>query len=226
MDSLDMLANNLANASAPGFKADREFYSTYAAADVSEAPESVMPVVERRWTDYSQGAIETTGNPLDLALSGKGFFVAVSPSGPLLTRDGSFRLSSAGTLVTQDGFSVRGQDGKPIQIDASKTVEVTSRGEIKQDGQTVSQLDIVDVPNESSLGKHGLNYFEFAPTAVARMTTQEIRQGALESGNVQTADSSVRLISVMRQFEMLQRAANVGSDMGRRALEEVAKVNG
>src|SRR5260370_18707492 len=93
MESLDMLANNLANVSAPGFKADREFYNTYVAAEAADSPAggSVMPVIERQWTDFSQGTLTPTGNPLDVALRGKGFFVATSSSGPLFTRDGSFR---------------------------------------------------------------------------------------------------------------------------------------
>src|SRR5579871_5747798 len=96
MESLDMLANNLANASAPGFKADREFYSTYVAAEAqtSDSDAAIMPVIERQWTDYSQGAITPTGNPLDIAVQGKAFFVANSASGQVLTRDGSFRISS------------------------------------------------------------------------------------------------------------------------------------
>ena len=84
MESLDMLANNLANASAPGFKVDREHYSTYLSGEAAESPAgdfgSVMPVIERQWTDFSQGTLTTTGNSLDLALSGKGFFALNAPS--------------------------------------------------------------------------------------------------------------------------------------------------
>jgi len=223
-----MLANNLANASAPGFKADHDFYNTYLAAEASEAPQpgSVMPVLQRQWTDYSQGPLSTTGNPLDLALNGRGFFVAVSPTGPLLTRDGNFRLSSSGKLETQDGFAVRGQDGNPVQLDPSRRIDITPTGEIMQDGQTVSQLDIVDAKDANNLSKHGLNYFEFSSDAVTPSTNSEVKQGALENANVQSADSAVRLVSVMRQFEMLQRAANIGADMSRRVLEDVAKVSG
>lgn len=223
-----MLANNLANASAPGFKGDREFYSTYRAAEAGESPSgdsgSVMPVIQRQWTDYSQGAITATGNPLDVALKGKGFLVAISPGGPLLTRDGSFRMSPQGDLETHDGFKVRGQDAKPIQLDPSKQVEITPDGEVRQNGQTVAQIEVVDVTDEATLSKHGMNYFEFAPAAVMPATNARFEPGSLETANFQSAESAVRLVSVMRGFEMLQKAVSIGSDMSRRTIDEVAKV--
>src|ERR1700758_5179085 len=91
MESLDLLANNVANASTGGYKADREFYSLYVAPEAqgSDAA-STMPVIERPWTDLSQGLLQPTGNPLDLALSGNGFFTVQGPGGPLYTRNGGF----------------------------------------------------------------------------------------------------------------------------------------
>lgn len=227
MESLDLLANNLANASAPGFKVDREFYNTYLSADAAESQGdgsgSVMPVIEKQWTDYSQGSLTHTGNSLDVALKSKGFFVALSPSGPLLTRDGSFRLSPGGDLETQDGLKLRGQDGNPIQLDASKPVEITGEGEIRQDGQAVAQLDVVDKRTGTDLSKHGMNYYDF-PQGGVDTTPADLQQGSLESANFQPAESAVRLVTVMRQFEMLQRAVSIGTDMNRQVVEQVARV--
>ena len=115
MESLDLLANNMANASTGGYKADREFYSLYAAPEAqadSDSP-TTMPVIERPWTDLSQGVLDTTGNSLDVALDGKGFFRVNGPNGPLYTRNGSFHLAADGTLVTADGYPVRGASGIP-----------------------------------------------------------------------------------------------------------------
>src|SRR5947208_8328714 len=86
MESLDMLANNLANAETGGYKTDREFYNLYVAPEAAagESP-TTMPLVERPWTDFSQGTIRQTGNSLDFALSGKGFFAVDGPTGPLYT---------------------------------------------------------------------------------------------------------------------------------------------
>src|SRR5882724_12869806 len=115
IESLDMLANNIANTSSPGFKADREFYGLYLSEEAKDSPPGTtpgtMPVIERPWTDFSQGSITPTGNPLDLALTGKGFFVASGPAGPVFTRDGSFRVSKEGNLETLDGYSIQSLDG-------------------------------------------------------------------------------------------------------------------
>jgi len=227
LETLDLLANNLANASAPGFKVDREFYGTYLSADAAESPGngtgSVMPVIEKQWTDYAQGSLTPTGNSLDVALKGKGFFVAISPSGPLLTRDGSFRLSSGGDLETQDGFKVRGQDGNPIQLDATKPVVITSEGEIRQDGQLAAQLDIVDKKAGTDLSKHGMNYYNFPQDGMA-VAGADLQQGSLESSNFEPAESAVRLVTVLRQFEMLQRAVTLSTEMNRQVVEQVARV--
>src|SRR5947209_6765269 len=108
MESLDLLSNNIANASTGGYKADREFYGLYTASEQTEAGSlSSMPVIERPWTDHTQGTLHPTGNVLDIALDGKGFFAINGPAGPLYTRNGSFRLATDGRLTTGDGYAVR-----------------------------------------------------------------------------------------------------------------------
>lgn len=230
METLDLLANNMANSSASGYKADHDFYSLYVSAEAADSTDggerAVLPVLERQWTDFSQGALTLTDNPLDLAISGRGFFVAASPSGPLLTRAGSFKISPNGMLQTQDGLDVRAQDGKSIQVDKSRPVEVTPDGAVRQDGQEVARLDVVDVADRAMLRKHGLNYFDISSTGLSPFPAAgvQVEQGKLETANVQPAEAAVRLVTVMRQFESLQRALSIGAEMNRRAVEEVAKV--
>src|SRR5580704_18425517 len=107
MQSLDLVANNIANASTGGYKGDSEFYSLFASeaasADALDPP-STAPMIERQWTDFSQGLLQPTNNPLDFGISGKGFFVVQSPSGPLYTRNGNFRFDTKGQLVTGEGY--------------------------------------------------------------------------------------------------------------------------
>jgi flagellar basal-body rod protein FlgF len=230
LESLDMLANNIANASAPGFKADREYFGTYLSSEAADSPAgttpAVLPVIEHQWTDFGQGPITPTGNPLDLALNGKGFFVANSPAGPVFTRDGSFQISKQGELETLDGYTVQGQDGKPIQLDSSKPVEIAPDGMVRQDGQDISQISVVDFSDPAALAKRGNNYFRLDASTVqpAPATNAEIQQGKLEAANSQPAESAVRLVNIMRQFESLQKAMTIGSDMDRQAVQEVAKV--
>ncbi len=227
MDALDLLANNIANASTPGFKADREFYSVYASADASEdAVPVVVPDVSSKWTDFSQGSSAQTGNPLDLAISGNGFFAVKSGSSTLLTRNGSFRLSASGELQTADGHPVTGADRQPIRVDPREPLTVNPDGTISQGSQAVGKLGLVDVSQPQALTKEASGYFRLSDTASLRKAAagSSIQQGRLEGANISPAEAAVRLVSVLRQFEMLQRAASIGADMNRHAVEEVARV--
>src|SRR3982750_2152714 len=91
-EALDMLANNIANASTSGFKKDGEFYSIYQQAeenlDAEDGAHLIQPLIQKNWTDFAQGTLQETGNSLDFALSGKGWFAANGPNGPLYTRNG------------------------------------------------------------------------------------------------------------------------------------------
>lgn len=225
-----MLANNIANASAPGFKADREYFGLYLSQEAADSSDGAnpptLPVIERQWTDFTQGSLTDTGNPLDLALSGKGFFVANAPTGQLFTRDGSFRISPQGDLVTLDGYPVQGQDGKAIHLDNSQPVEITPDGAVKQGGQQVAQLSVVDFPNASAaLGKRGNNYFglDVSDIKPSQVANAQIQQGKLEAANSQPAESAVRLVNILRQFETLQKAMSIGADMNKQTVEQVAR---
>ena len=228
MDSLDMLANNLANDSAGGYKVDREFYSLYAAPEAAgSVPETdTLPVIERPWTDFSQGELRSTGNPLDVAISGQGFFTAAGPSGPLYTRDGSFRISPAGQLVGAEGYALQKVGGGNLTVDPSRPTAIATDGTVSQDGTAVGQLAIADFADLSALTKQGHSYFHLADTSVKPTAASgfELRQGMIESSNASGAEGAARLVTVMRQFEMLRKAASLGDEMNRQAVEQVAKI--
>ncbi|MEZ5401130.1 MAG: flagellar hook basal-body protein [Bryobacteraceae bacterium] len=242
MESLDMLANNLANQTSPGYKTDREFYSLYVAPEAIEAtgaeviptpPE--VPVIERHWTDFSQGAFEDTGNPLDVALAGPGFFTVRGPAGPLYTRNGNFRLAPQGggpagaanpgaRLETADGFPVLDDRGNPVTLDPSQSISISEQGEIRQGGRAVARLGIVEFARRDGLAKRSGTYFQWTgPAGGGTAAAASVHQGRLEQSNQPAAEGAIRLVTLMRQFEMLQRAIQIGADMGRRA-DEVARV--
>lgn len=227
MESLDLLANNVANASTGGYKADREFYSLYTSPESADSdPISTMPVIERPWIDVSQGVIHATGNPLDVALSGRGFLAVEGPGRTLYTRNGSLRVATDGKLVSSDGYPVRGARGSSLTLAASRPVEISSDGTVQQDGNVIGQLEIADFTSTAGLAKQGGNYLYITDPALRPATPSgtSVVQGKLESSNTGSAEAAVRLVSVMRQFEMLQKAVALGVEMNRRAVEEVAKV--
>ncbi len=232
MESLDMLANNLANATTVGYKSDREFYSLYssaeASADSSQTPEGAdtAPVIEAPWTDLSQGVLRSTGNSLDLAIDGSGFFTVKGPRSNLFTRNGNFRLSPTGTLVTADGYAVLNANGGTIQSKTDAPFEITPDGSVSQQGQSLGQIGVVSFPSRAAINKQGANYFyqvdvNTKPTA----SDAQVYQGRLEDSNAGAAEGAIRLVGIMRQFEMLQRAAKIGADMDRQSVEQVAKVS-
>jgi flagellar basal-body rod protein FlgF len=231
MESLELLANNLANSGTSGFKSDREFYGLFtgqaedAAGDGSSAS---LPTIERQWTDFSQGTILPTGNPLDVALSGRGFLTVNGPAGTLYTRSGNMHISSKGELVTGEGFKIRASGGGSIKVSNGMPLEISVDGSVHQDGQLLGQLELVDFKTTDSLRKVSGSSFENTDpknSATAAPDT-EVQQGKLEGSNVVVPEAAMRLVGVMRQFEMLQKAVSMGVDMNRKAIEEVARVGG
>ncbi len=226
MQELDMLANNLANSGTGGFKLDREFYSLFSAGEggaIEGESDTTLPVIQKQWTDFSQGTLQPTGNPLDLAISGRGFFAVNGPSGTLYTRNGSFKVSADGTLTTQEGYSVSGANG-PIQVPEKSPITVGTDGTITQGGNSIGTLELVSFADPSALGKMGNSYFIAGAQKPTPADGVEITQGAVEGSNVTAAESAVRLVGVMRQFEMLNKAISLTSDMDKKSVDEVARI--
>jgi len=222
LDSLDMLANNIANASTAGYKVDREFYSLYRDAEAEDG--MLSPVIEKPWTDFSQGTLQVTGRPLDLALNGKGFFAVNSPNGTLYTRNGSFQVAPSGDVVTAEGYAVRLEGAAVLRSTSNAPMEVAPDGTVKQGGIALGKLDLADFP-PGSLTKQGVSLFRPVEGAQAAAASGiQVHQGKLEGSNVASAESAVRLVGILRQFEMLQKTIGIGAEMNRRAFEEVARV--
>jgi flagellar basal-body rod protein FlgF len=229
IEALDMLANNLANSTTGGFKLDREFYGQFSVPDESmegEATPTRLPVVQKQWTDFSQGTLQPTGGPLDLALSGKGFFQVTGPSGPLYTRNGSFVMSPTGVLSTGEGYPLTTEGGGTIQTQSKSPITIAPDGTVDQDGKPLGKIQVVDFQDPTVLDKLGTSYYTnhnpaVGPTAA---TNASVQQGKIEASNVSPAESAVRLVGLMRQSEMLQKAIALTTDMNKKALDDVARV--
>lgn len=232
MESLEILANNLANAGTAGFKADRERYTTYWAAESTSALDAgrggagVSPVVERNWIDFTQGALTRTGVPTHLAVTGPGFLTVGRGDETLYTRNGELQISARGTLVNGEGLDVLGIDGKALTIDAAQPLDIRGDGSLWQGGVETGRLKLTEFDDAQALQKVGHNYFRWPGPAdqIRAATTTRVIPGTLESANTGPAEGAVRMVNVLRQFESLQKALQLGSEMSRRLVEEVAKV--
>jgi flagellar basal body rod protein FlgG len=227
MQSLEMLANNLANVETGGYKADREFYSLYigaeATGDAQTGDATTLPVIENHWTDLTQGNLRDTANPLDFAIDGEGLFAIQTPGGVRYTRNGSFRISQAGVLTAADGSPVRAQGGGQIILQPGLPVEMLPDGTVQQSGQPAGQVELAAF-DPGAANKEGASYFAPLAGATVKPASGAVVQGKLEQSNVGAAESSVRLVAIMRQFEMLQKAMNIGNELNREAIEQVARV--
>lgn len=229
LDALDMLANNLANTGSSGFKADHEFYRTYLSPRISSETDPIVgetPVTERHWTDFSQGSITPTGNPTDLALSGNGFFAVNGRNGPLYTRNGAFHLDNKGLLVTSEGYPVRLTGGTTLTVTGTENIAIGKDGTVSQGGAVLGQLQLADFTEPTKLNKIASTYFEVSEGGVGpdRVCTAEVQQGKTEQSNSSPAESAARMMSLMRNFEMLQHAIKLGTEMNRQAVQEIAHV--
>jgi flagellar basal body rod protein FlgG len=230
MVSLDMLANNLANSGTGGFKSDREYYGLYASDESQNSVDggtgTTLPTVEKQWTDFSPGTLEATSSPLDVALTGKGFFSLTGPTKTLYTRNGSLRILPSGDLGSADGYPIQSPGGGTIHVLPGKTITIMPDGTVEQDGASVGQIGVVNFPSTDSLRKVGNTNFENTDSKVVPqpMANPGIQQGKIEGSNVQVADAAMRLVGIMRQSEMLQKAIGVSSDMDSKSIQEVARV--
>lgn len=233
LEALDLLANNLANTSTPGFKADREVYALYIGQDSADAAESgfgrpqvFAPMLERHQTDARQGVLVETGNPFELALSGEGYFLLEAPDGIRLTRAGRIQIDRDGRLISPEGFEFVAGGPRPIRADPGQPVEVDQHGVVHQNGAPLGRLRIVEAELSGTARREGV-YFQLDRTALPglRDARARVHQGKVEASNVSVPETAVRLVTILRQFETLQKAIQLGGEMGRRAVEEVARIN-
>jgi flagellar basal body rod protein FlgG len=166
-----------------------------------------------------------TGNQSDIALRGAGFFQVAGPGDQrLLTRAGSFTITPDGRLVTQESYAVLDSNSVPIAgLNPRVALDINATGEIRQNGMLAARLGIVEPENLSGLAKRGALYFSASQAGDLKPASAETLQGRLEGANMAAPAAAVRLIDVLRQFEMLQKAIQIGGQMSEQ-LDEIARV--
>jgi len=235
---LQMIANNLANVNTVGFKKDMGRFNAFALslADASndlpvswqqsQAPQYWMEF--NTYTDFSSGDKKKTGNPFDLALTGRGFFCVKTPDGVRYTRRGDFTVNSDEVLVSHEGYPVMGRGGE-IQINLSKPsgdiheFSVSEDGFVTVDGSQVDRLRIVDFTNSSGLEKAGHNLYRAVnPRTLEDMDEDfKISQGFLEISNVEVVRMMTEMIEVLRGYESYQKMMRSMDDMNAKLINDV-----
>lgn len=231
--ALDTVANNIANTSTVGFRAERNLFSSVLANAGSASTSPLNPVLNSygilsgTMADVTQGTMEKTGNDLDLAIEGKGYFAVKTADGPMYTRNGAFQVSSKGQVVTAAGDLVLGDKG-PINIPADGKISISGDGTISSDGAVVGKIKVVEFPQNAELANAGNSLYSappnVAPLPVAKEST--VRQGVLENSNVNAVSSMIQLVEAQRNAEMMQKALSMfNSEIDKTASQDLPKVS-
>lgn len=199
----DQTANNLANAATAGYRRERAFtHALEARLDAEGAPRTERRTIAH--VDLQPGPLDQTGNPLDVALAGEGFFVVAGPDGGArYTRAGSFTLDAQGALRTPTGLAVIGADGQPITLPRGD-VAIGVTGEVFVNGRPAARLRVVTFDDPAVLQR--LDQTTFTATVPARdLDAPDVRQGFVEASNVNPIREMTEMIAHFRLFEAQQK---------------------
>jgi flagellar basal-body rod protein FlgF len=227
--ALEVVAHNLANLATTGYRGQQTTFRSLVAghgivsASLLNAAVNNFGVLSGSRLDLTGGSIAPTGNPLDVAIAGSGFFSVQATQGVLYTRDGSFHITSTGQLVTSQGNAVLGEQG-PVTL-PNGAVAISSDGTISVDGTVVDKLRLAEFPAGTNLSALG-NATYSAPAASAVVAADSsVRQGMLEGSNVSPTESVVQLLTVQRNAEMLGRAFTaIDGQLNQIAVQDLPKV--
>jgi flagellar basal-body rod protein FlgF len=206
--SLETIANNLANVSTAGFRGSHNVFSSVLAT----TGDSSLSVLNQDANDYgvlsstqldtSQGALVPTGNALDFAMEGPGYFAVQTAAGTVYTRGGNFRVSPQRQLTTAAGDPVLGDNG-PITI-VGMPVSISSDGTISSNGAISGRIKLVEFSPSVEVHSAGGTYYSAPAGAAVAATSSSVRQGMLESSNVNPITSVVELITAQREVEAMR----------------------
>jgi len=233
VNQLDLVSNNIANAATPGYKT--EHMKASFGDNVSDPTDDQTPQITASvYVDFSQGVMERTGNNLDVALQGEGFFEVETPTGPAYTRAGNFTIGRDGTLTDRLGNAVMGESGKITLTgdDTATGVQIAESGMIKvygteADGVEVATLKVVTFANPDKLERGANGLFVDSGEAGLRVMDPEqknIQSGFLEMSNVSAAKEMIQMIDVQRTFELYQKAIQTISEQDRLAVSRVGRL--
>ena len=224
MRQMDLLANNIANADTPGFKGEHMMFAEHLTR--VGGPNDRMSFVEDIGVarDLSPGNLVKTGNDLDVAIHGRGYFVVQTSVGNRYTRVGQFRVSDNGMLTTGAGDPVLDRRGGPIQLprDVNK-IDIGEDGTLAADGRPVGQLDLVGFANEQALRKtmSGLYTTDAQPEPIDR---PKLVQGMIETSNVQPIIETARMMELLRSFQGMQGMLDGEHERQQRAIREIPQL--
>ena len=201
---LDAISDDLANANTPGFKKEGLSFKDYLVnqSDTGrEGQERRMAALSAEKTDFSEGEVYKTSDQLDLCIEGQGF---IALDGNRYTRRGDLKLTDDGFLTTANGIKVLGKKGKPIKLPkVHGSIRIDPEGDIYVNGNRVNSIELVDFPAGAGFVRMGSGIFYYNGAVVK--SKADVKQGYLESSNVDVIKEMVRLVDDLREYETYQK---------------------
>ena len=239
---MNSIANNLANVNTTGYKRDhlsfKDTFAMYAHDQIMEPmvhlrSEKLFPEPQHvgrtrisiAQTDFEQGSVKVTGDTFDVAISGNGFFKVRTIQGDFYTRNGHFRLTGEGALITEQGYPVVGGGGEIVLPAGIKNFTISESGDIYGDGEPVGTIDLVEVDNPLALEKLGNNMYRQRPGSEMEEieSNSAMVQGFLEVSNVNPVYEMVNMIEAQRQFEAYTKVMQTADAIDREAITKVGR---
>ena len=234
--NLDIVSNNLANANSGGFKRKEGVKRSFPEMMISHFEKGESPrelgslgtgvMLDEAFTDYNSGEYNYTGNSLDLAIEGQGFFEIQTPQGVRYTRNGNFTLNGDGEIVTQQGYYLLDETGNSIQTVDDSEIYVDSDGQIYLDDLEGARINIVDFEDrDEQLEQVGENLFDYHGEDIIESEESSVRQGYLEGSNVNVVEEMTKMIEINRLYEAGQKVIQGMDETLGKAVNEAGRVN-
>lgn len=221
---MEVVANNLANLSTPGFKGEAMMFIEHLART---APREKISFVQDIATvrDLKSGPMTETGNPFDLAIRGEGYFAVQTPDGERYTRAGGFTLDPDGQIVTARGYALLSDGGAPFIVPTdARDVVIAEDGTVSTDEGELGRIGLVRFENEQALRKLANGLFETAGQQPEPVVDPDIQQGKIESSNVAGVVEMTRMIEIVRSYQAAADLAKQEHERQRRAIEALSPV--
>lgn len=222
---MEVTANNIANANTTGYNSEHILFNAYLTKDINYGDRNPMAFASNPYSyrNTSQGALRATGNELDVAILGDGYFTVQTPLGIRYTRDGNFQRDGAGTLVTAEGYPVLDISGQQITLpEDTLEIEIGEGGNMKVNGDDFNTINVVEFDNPRLLERLDGKLYK---TDIAPQPAQNSRvaQGMLENSNVQPVLEMTHMLKVSNKVGSTAKFVEVVYDLQRKAASTWAK---
>jgi len=221
--NMELTANNLANINTPGFHAQKMVFNKFLVGSGDEAQQDAYTDTPTSFRETGPGPLQQTGNALDMAINGPGYFQVDTPLGKRYTKAGNFQMGADGSIVNANGYPVLGPDGGPITLPpGTRNIEINGVGQILADGRTAGQIGVVEFADQQKMTRLGNSLYDSKEPPAAAQTSRVV-QGSLESSNVNGVIEMVKVMEISRSVDHSGKFIQTMYDLEEKASETLAR---